>query len=296
MAETDYTSRFSGPEIDARLAKIPTLESEVSGKQDALQSGVNIKTINGQPIVGPGNIDTGGQITVDSELSESSTNPVQNKAVTAALKQKQGTIPDLDTIRTGANKGSSAYQKPANGIPASDLESGVVPDVSGFVTKSVNDLMNYYLKSETYTKAEVLYLIGSIQKFHYEIAESTSSVSSPSSNVLYLIGPSGSGSDVYEQYVYDSTKTDPWIKIGDTSIDLSGYVTITALNSALASYVTSSALESALANYATKSELSQLRQSVANNTSVWLTEEEFNALPEYNPNVEYNIYEEVDSL
>lgn len=92
MAETDYTSRFSGPEIDARLAKIPTLESEVSGKQDALQSGVNIKTINGQPIVGPGNIDTGGQITVDSELSESSTNPVQNKVITTALAGKQATL------------------------------------------------------------------------------------------------------------------------------------------------------------------------------------------------------------
>lgn len=35
---------------------------------------------------------------------------------------------------------------------------------------------------------------------------------------------------------------------------------------------------------------------VASNTNVWLTEEEFNALPSYDPNVTYNIYEEVDSL
>jgi hypothetical protein len=96
-----------------------------------------------------------------------------------------------------------------------------IPDVSNFITKSVNDLVNYYLKSEVYTKEEVASLIGAIQQFHYEIAASTSAVSDPQSNVLYLIGPSGTGSDKYEEYVYSNG----WVKIGDTSIDLSGYVT-----------------------------------------------------------------------
>lgn len=90
----------------------------------------------------------------------------------------------------------------------------------GFITKAVNDLTNYYLKSDTYTKAEVEALIAAINQFHYEIAASTSDVSDPQSNVLYLIGPTGSGSDRYEEYVYTTT----WVKIGDTSIDLSGYV------------------------------------------------------------------------
>jgi hypothetical protein len=113
------------------------------------------------------------------------------------------------------------YSKPNGGIPASDLADGVIPDVSNFITKSVNDLVNYYLKSEVYTKEEVAALIGAIQQFHYEIAASTSAVSDPQSNVLYLIGPSGTGSDKYEEYVYSNG----WVKIGDTSIDLSGYVT-----------------------------------------------------------------------
>lgn len=159
MAETDYTSRFSGPEIDARLAKIPGLENVLSGKQDA--------------------------------------------------------IPDLQTIRSGAAAGANAYQKPGTGIPAADLASGVVPDVSSFITKSVNDLLNYYLKSETYTKAEVQELIGAINQFHYETYPSTSAVSSPASNVLYLIGPNEAG--VYQQYIY----TTDWVPIGSTQIDLS---------------------------------------------------------------------------
>lgn len=131
-----------------------------------------------------------------------------------------------------------SYTKPSSGIPASDLASGVIPDVSQFITNSVNDLVNYYLKSEVYTKEEVASLIGAIQQFHYEIAASTSAVSDPQSNVLYLIGPSGAGSDKYEEYVYSNG----WVKIGDTSIDLSGYVTIQALNDALANYATIDAL------------------------------------------------------
>lgn len=129
------------------------------------------------------------------------------------------------------------------------------PDLSGFITISVNNLVNYYLKSETYTKQEVQALIASIQQFHYEIYASISAVASPAGNVLYLIGPTGTGADKYEEYVYDSTKQEPWVKIGDTSIDLSGYYTsqqtdaaITqALNTALADYTTTAALTLLLA-------------------------------------------------
>ena len=52
----DYLSQFTGSEIDARLAKVPQLESAVAGKQATLVSGSNIKTINGQPVLGSGNL------------------------------------------------------------------------------------------------------------------------------------------------------------------------------------------------------------------------------------------------
>ena len=55
----DYTSQFSGSEIDARLAKVPQLESAVDGKQATLVSGTNIKTINGESVLGSGNIVAG---------------------------------------------------------------------------------------------------------------------------------------------------------------------------------------------------------------------------------------------
>lgn len=163
------------------------------------------------------------------------------------------------SVQDSLDKADTAYQKPPTGIPASDIASGVIPDVSQFITRNVNNLVNYYLKSETYTKAEVQGLIAAINQFHYEIYPSTSSVTNPQGNVLYLIGPTGTGADKYEEYVYANNT---WVKIGDTSIDLSGYVTTQALNAALASYSTTSqmnnAIAAALANYTTTANLNTL--------------------------------------
>ncbi len=157
-------------------------------------------------------------------------------AGTAYQKPAAG-VPESDLssgVQDKLNAGNTAYQKPSGGIPASDIAAGVIPDVSNFITRAVNDLTNYYLKSETYTKAEVQALIGAIHQFHFEVYASLADVTSPSSNVLYLIGPTGTGADKYEEYVY----TTQFVKIGDTSIDLSGYVTTAALNEALATIAT----------------------------------------------------------
>lgn len=65
---------------------------------------------------------------------------VINQEVDAALAGKQATIDDLSAIRSGAAAGATAYQKPASGVPASDLASGVIPDVSGFYTKPASGI------------------------------------------------------------------------------------------------------------------------------------------------------------
>ena len=44
--------------------------------------------------------ENGGLVTVDKELSSTSENPVQNKAIHAALKDKQGTLISGENIKT----------------------------------------------------------------------------------------------------------------------------------------------------------------------------------------------------
>lgn len=164
-------------------------------------------------------------VTIDAVLSPTSTNAIQNKAVKQALDSKQNTISDLNAIRTGAAKGNTAVQPEdlSDFITSEDL-----PDVSDFITKSVNDLVNYYTKTETYTKDEVANLIGTMHSFSYLIVNELPQ--SGETNILYLLGPIGDGSDKYEEYVYSNNE---FVKIGDTSINLSGYVTTQMLNTAL---------------------------------------------------------------
>ena len=112
---------------------------------------------------------------------------------------------------------------------------------SGFITNSVNNLVNYYLKNEIYTKDEVTALIGAIQQFHYEVVQELPQTGA--NNIMYLVPKSTSQTNnVYDEYVYSNG----WEKIGDTEIDLSNYVTITMLNQALANYTTTANLTTLL--------------------------------------------------
>lgn len=82
MAE-DYTSRFSGPEIDARLAKIPGLETGLSGKQDTITDLQEIRS--------------------GAAAGATAVQP-------SALNSKQDVISDLPVIRSGAALGSTSVQ------------------------------------------------------------------------------------------------------------------------------------------------------------------------------------------
>lgn len=124
----------------------------------------------------------------------------------------------------------------------------------GFIDNTVNNLANYYLKSDTYTKTEVTNLINAIQQGRFEVVSSLPATGTP--NVIYLLPKStAQTSNVYDEYVYINNV---WEKIGDTEIDLSGYVTTEALNTALNDYLTTSAFSSAIAAYYTRTETDTL--------------------------------------
>lgn len=62
-------------------------------KQDTLTSGTNIKTINNQSLLGSGNIEISApSITVDTAMSDTSTNPVQNKVIKAYIDGLVGNV------------------------------------------------------------------------------------------------------------------------------------------------------------------------------------------------------------
>ena len=89
----------------------------------------------------------------------------------------------------------------------------------GFINNSVADLVNYYTKSETYTKTEVSNLISAIPKFSIQAVDQLPT-QDISTTTIYLVPKTGSGTDVHDEYIYVD---DAWEIIGSTAVDLSDY-------------------------------------------------------------------------
>lgn len=77
------------------------IDTALNGKQDSLVSGTTIKTINGNSILGEGNIEiTGGSGTVDTTMSDTSENAVQNKVIKSYV---DGLVGDINSVLTRIN-------------------------------------------------------------------------------------------------------------------------------------------------------------------------------------------------
>ena len=86
-----------------------------------------------------------------------------------------------------------------------------------YITNAVNNLVNYYLKCETYSKGEVDQLIANFWGFEVVSELPTTDIKT---NMIYFKWPIGTGTDRYEEWIYSNNT---WTKIGDTSVDLSNY-------------------------------------------------------------------------
>ena len=206
-----------------------------------------------------------------------------NAELTALLQGKQDVIADLAAIRSGAAAGATAYQKPVTGIPETDLTTELQLALASFITATAQNLAYYYLKSETYSAAQIDAMIAAIKQFVFESVQTLPEASAQTVGKIYLV-PSAQPQthNVKDEYITltateEGTTTYYWECIGSTEVNLTNYYTKTetdtaiasALNTALAAYSTtatvstmiSTAINSALQAYATKEYVaSQVRE------------------------------------
>lgn len=124
-------------------------------------------------------------------------------------------------------------------------------DLKGFIKNTVNDLVYYYKKSETYTQTEVNQLIGAIKTISMKLVPVRPETGE--ANIIYLV-PSKKieQENIYDEWIYVNNQ---WELIGTTQIDLSNYYTKKQINTLLYDYITSNDLEDILENYALKSDI-----------------------------------------
>ena len=91
---------------------------------------------------------------------------------------------------------------------------------TGFITKAVSDLQNYYRKTETYSREEVDRIASTIPKFSIKVV-SALPVSGIDETTIYLLS-GGKGSDLYTEYLHVNGK---WEILGAQQVNLTGYAT-----------------------------------------------------------------------
>ena len=194
---------------------------------------------------------TDGIVATADQLKDTNVGKFQeviNQELAGGMEGKQDTIADLEQIRSLAN----------SAVQPSVLQAAI----ADFITKSVDDLVNYYKKSETYTKAEVNGLIGAVKQFTYRVASSLPTASESTMYIIYLIPSSNASTqNVKDEFItIQDGSSYSWEQIGSTKIDLSGYSTTeemnaaitSALNTSLSDYYDKAGVDELLSNYAHK--------------------------------------------
>jgi len=219
-------------------------------------------------------------VIVDSVISADSENPVQNKIIAGALDDKQDKLTAGDSISIEKNAGGDtvisytgeiggitedqarqiaaeqAAEKIAEGnfakvddIPTniSDLNDDVgyaktsdIPDeyddtqIKADIGKVQEDLANYYLKNETYSKDEIDNIVANINSLDI-VAVTTLPTQNIRSDCIYLVKDSLVENNLYSEWIYIDDK---WEKFGSAFIDTSNLVTKEDIETALEDYPT----------------------------------------------------------
>lgn len=125
---------------------------------------------------------------VDSALSGTSTNPVQNKVVAKKIGTIETNVSAAATTAGNAAASAAAVKK---------------------------DLANYYKKTETYSQTEINNKISAIPKFDIKVCEALPDSNISKTTVYLLKSPKEETNNLYDEYIYVNSK---WEKLGTQTV------------------------------------------------------------------------------
>lgn len=223
MSSENFT-KLQGIEAKAQVNKIESITFagepiEISGKAVVIPEEVHTSSGVKPKTKVPIWVDLSESEVVESYTKEESNELFQTKVPGKRLSINDFTNPlknKLDGIEEGAQVNIKPDWNASAGNAAEILNKPTIPTK----TSQLSNDSNYTTKT---------YVDGEIAKVHqFEVKKVESLPQTGDSNVLYLVSKSGSGQDVYNEYIWDGSKFE---LIGNTSIDLSNYYTKEEVNS-----------------------------------------------------------------
>lgn len=137
-----------------------------------------------------------------------------------------------NALQLGFSKVSiSGSYKDLSDTPDNPIFISQLINDSGFITDTVDNLINYYTKSETYNKTEVNELLNGLSSIDFKVVVSLPT-SGISTTTVYLIRVGNTNS--YVQWMY---LNGTWSNIGSTEVDLTEYYNKTQVSSLLSTKV-----------------------------------------------------------
>lgn len=228
QAQTTADGKYSKPEggigvddlsagVKASLAKADSAIQDISGKQDKLTPGDNISIVsNTISVTGLGTAafkNTGDFATAaQGALADSA---VQN--VATGTKNGNISVDGTDVAVKGLK--ALAFK---DSLAKADVGLGNVENKT-MDTAPTASSENYVTSGGV--KTYVDNAIAAVKQFQYEVVSALPAASADTMGKIYLVADKHSSTDNYDEFItLDNAGTYVWEKIGNTDIDLSGYV------------------------------------------------------------------------
>lgn len=184
------------------------------------------------------------KVTVDASGHVSATTAVAKADITGlGIPAQDTTYADATTSTHGLMSAADKTKLDgvATGAQANKIESvkvngtALTPDSS----KAVNVDLSAYAKSSDVTK-EIASAVSGVTQIDYSVVEALPSTGKK--GVIYLVANSGSGNNIYDEYIYINSKFE---KLGSREMDLSSYAKKTDIPTKVSSLTNDSGYQTA---------------------------------------------------
>lgn len=228
------------PETDASIVNLAAEGIEATNVQDALvELNENIKAITGGGVV------TGVKGSAETEYRLGQVNITKANIGLGNVDNTSDADKPVSTAQQ-AELDKKADASDVTSKLALKADKSEIPDVTNFITKAVNDLVNYYTKSQIDSKVEDLEgKISAIPKFAISVVNDLPT-SNISATTIYLKKTSTTETgNLYTEYIYVDGA---WESLGTQTLDLSNYATKDYVTTAIKDFLTATQINTAISN------------------------------------------------